>query len=116
MAGRAATPARTDIAAGAAARTQTAVAAGRGPGSRAERAAVGTAAGPAAVSPAAVSPAPVSTTADRAGTGGRAGASLVSPRGPATGPPPRAQRGRPDPATGHLYRSDHQGRLKRISG
>ena len=99
MAGRAATPARTDIAAGAAARTNTAVTVGRRPGSRAERAAVGTAADPdpaaadsatictAPVSTAPVSTAPVSTAAVRAGTGIRPGTGALSPGGPATGPP-----------------------------
>ncbi len=104
MAGRAATPARTDIAAGAAARTNTAVTVGRRPGSRAERAAVGTAADPdpaaadsatictapictAPVSTAPVSTAPVSSAAVRAGTGIRPGTGALSPGGPATGPP-----------------------------
>ncbi len=99
MAGRAATPARTDIAAGAAARTNTAVTVGRRPGSRAERAAVGTAADPdpaaadsatictAPICTAPVSTAPVSTAAVRAGTGIRPGTGALSPGGPATGPP-----------------------------
>ena len=94
MAGRAATPARTDIAAGAAARTNTAVTVGRRPGSRAERAAVGTAADPdpaaadsATICTAPVSTAPVSTAAVRAGTGIRPGTGALSPGGPATGPP-----------------------------
>ena len=99
MAGRAATPARTDIAAGAAARTNTAVTVGRRPGSRAERAAVGTAADPdpaaadsatictAPICTAPVSTAPVSSAAVRAGTGIRPGTGALSPGGPATGPP-----------------------------